>query len=160
MNRRYFFGGLATGFLLPLITASVVLYFFLRPPSLSLEELRLHELNNNQITESSLNGKPLLVNFWATWCKPCLLELPDLLKAQDSLKGRVTLIFVSDETTDQVARFLKAKGFKGLFVCTPLDLVQLGLKVRPATYFYDSHGKISDTHMGPLDFKTVMKYFK
>jgi|SRR5450755_1332653 thiol-disulfide isomerase/thioredoxin len=160
MNRRYFFGGLATGFLLPLLIASIVLYFFLRPPSFSLDELRLHDLTNNQVTASSLNGKPLLINFWATWCKPCLLELPDLLKAQDSLKGKETFVFVSDETTDQVARFVKAKGFKGLFVCTPLDLVQKGLKVRPATYFYDDQGKISDTHLGPLDYKTVMKNFR
>ena len=69
-----------------------------------------------QVSEVSLktalkpNGKPLLVNFWATWCDPCREEFPELVKIDNEYKGKIDFVTVSlDDITDidtAVPRFL------------------------------------------------------
>jgi thiol-disulfide isomerase/thioredoxin len=57
------------------------------------------------------NGKPLLINFWATWCDPCREEFPDLVKIDDEFRGKIDFITVSlddlAEIDRDVPRFLK-----------------------------------------------------
>lgn len=60
-----------------------------------------------QITDAKLkelvkpNGKPLLVNFWATWCDPCREEFPDLVKIENDYRGKIDVITISlDDITD------------------------------------------------------------
>lgn len=57
------------------------------------------------------NGKPLLINFWATWCEPCREEFPDLVKIGTDYKGKIDLITVSldelSEINGEVPKFLK-----------------------------------------------------
>ena len=56
------------------------------------------------------NGKPLLINFWATWCTPCVEEFPDLVKIGADYKGKIDLITVSldelSEINGEVPKFL------------------------------------------------------
>ncbi|HEX8197732.1 MAG TPA: TlpA disulfide reductase family protein [Pyrinomonadaceae bacterium] len=56
------------------------------------------------------NGRPLLINFWATWCEPCREEFPDLVKIGADYKGKIDLITVSldelSEINGEVPKFL------------------------------------------------------
>ena len=45
------------------------------------------DLDNNEVDLSSFRGKKILINYWATWCGPCIQEMPSLLKAQEALKA-------------------------------------------------------------------------
>ena len=58
------------------------------------------------------NGKPLLINFWATWCDPCREEFPDLVKLDAEYKGKIDFIIVSlddpEEISTTVPKFLSA----------------------------------------------------
>lgn len=58
------------------------------------------------------NGKPLLVNFWATWCEPCREEFPDLVKIDNDFRGKIDFFTVSlddsAEITTSVPRFLES----------------------------------------------------
>lgn len=58
------------------------------------------------------NGKPLLVNFWATWCEPCREEFPDLVKIDGDFRGKIDFFTVSlddsAEITTSVPRFLES----------------------------------------------------
>lgn len=58
------------------------------------------------------NGKPLLVNFWATWCEPCREEFPDLVKIDNDFRGKIDFITVSlddsAEITTSVPQFLES----------------------------------------------------
>ena len=49
------------------------------------------------------NGKPLLVNFWATWCDPCREEFPDLVKVDQQYKGKIDFITVSLDDVENIA---------------------------------------------------------
>lgn len=62
------------------------------------------------------DSTPLLVNFWATWCKPCMEEMPLLIKADSLYKGRVKLLLVSFDMlrdTGRVRRTIAAKALPG-----------------------------------------------
>jgi len=50
------------------------------------------------------NGKPLLVNFWATWCDPCREEFPDLVKIDEDYKGKIDFITVSLDDLAEINR--------------------------------------------------------
>ncbi len=101
---------------------------------------------------SDLQGKPVVLNFWATWCGPCRLEMPELVKAAGADPNLVVLATDVQEARTPVEDF--AAEFK---MNLPIVLDKDG-KVRnlyrvpglPTTYFIDKTGKIASVVVGPL----------
>ncbi len=75
-------------------------------------DFTLKDMNGVDVRLSDLHGKPLVVNFWATWCPPCLLETPELVDLADAYKDRgLAIVGISyDDAPEQVQQF--AKQFK------------------------------------------------
>lgn len=69
------------------------------------EELALVDLNGNAHAVGQFGNDYLLVNFWATWCKPCIEEMPSLQKLQNEFGEDLTVILVSDEKLDKINAF-------------------------------------------------------
>ena len=97
------------------------------------------------VTLASFKGKPLLLNLWATWCAPCVAEMPTLDAAAATLAPKVQVIAVSQDLqgTEKVAPFFAAKKFATL---KPYLDPKLGLSLAyqanlPTTILYDSTGK-------------------
>lgn len=97
------------------------------------------------VTLASFKGKPLLLNMWATWCAPCVAEMPTLDAAAKSLAGKVQVIAVSQDMqgADKVTPFFAEKKFTTL---QPYLDPKLGLSLAyqanlPTTILYDSTGK-------------------
>jgi thiol-disulfide isomerase/thioredoxin len=96
-------------------------------------------------TFAEFRGKPLLVNLWATWCTPCVVEMPSL----DVLAAReqgVQVLALSQDTVgrDKVDAFFAKGGFKELEPYLDAELAmmtQLGLGTLPTTILYDAEGK-------------------
>ena len=101
---------------------------------------------------SDLQGKPVVLNFWATWCGPCRLEMPELVKAAAANQDLVVLAADVQEARSPVEDF--AAEFR---MNLPVVLDKDG-KVRslyrvpglPTTYFIDKAGKIASAVVGPL----------
>lgn len=91
-------------------------FTILRPPQ-ELPSLRLFHLEGGTTDLSALRGKPILVNFWASWCAVCRLELPALDRLyRDAWRGRVQVVAVSEDRgpREVVARFVKSLDLKAL----------------------------------------------
>jgi len=108
-------------------------------------------------TLTQFRGKPLMVNLWATWCAPCVAEMPTLDALAKGAGDRFRLIVVSQdlEGAKVVAPFFKAKGFTTLepYLDQQNVLMQaLGTETLPTTVFYDAKGKEQWRVMGAMDW--------
>lgn len=106
-------------------------------------------------------GKWVLVNFWATWCPPCLEEIPDLIKLSETRKD-VVVIGIAMEY--QSAKYVKEFA-DNLFVTYPIVLgdrkiaAQIGaIPGLPTSYMYNPQGKLAAQHVGPLTRKAIESY--
>lgn len=112
---------------------------------------------------SVLQGKPVLVNFWATWCPPCRAEMPELVAAygrhQD--QGLVIVGINLQEPDDMVLNFAGEFGIRFPLVIDRegelADVWRLGGPIQgiPTSYFIDETGVIRDFFYGPLNEKTL-----
>ena len=70
------------------------------------------DLNGETVHLESFRGKKVLVNFWATWCTPCLQEMPSLVRAQEILtKDNYVFLFPSTDEIEKIKNFNKSKFF-------------------------------------------------
>ena len=112
-------------------------------------------------------GKVVLVNFWATWCKPCRAEMPQLSKLAQSLKARgFDLLTISNDEADQeatAAKVLKDEGFSlPAYIKKVQDDDQFTNSVHlgwfgtlPSLFLYDRNGKEAKVFVGETSMKDI-----
>jgi uncharacterized protein (TIGR03435 family) len=94
---------------------------------------------------SELRGKVVVLEFWATWCDPCIEEIPHLNSLQDALAGKpVEFISISDEPKDKIEAFLKSHPMKGWIAADAKPAFEaFGVRGRPATFVIDAKGNLA-----------------
>ncbi|HEX6126210.1 MAG TPA: TlpA disulfide reductase family protein [Pyrinomonadaceae bacterium] len=112
-------------------------------------------------------GKPLLVNFWATWCEPCREEFPDLVKLDAEYKGKIDFITISlDDVSDingPVTKFLSEMkaGMPAYLLASQDDDAAIAIVSKdftgalPFTILYDATGKQAYVRQGKVNIDTV-----
>ncbi len=120
-----------------------------QPP---LPQIALHALDGQTQSVEAWRGRPLVINFWATWCPPCRREMPVLAEAQRRYP-EVRFVFADQgESPAQVRRFLERQNLhlENVF----LDDGALGRYYRvrgfPTTVFIGADGRMADIHVGEL----------
>ena len=112
----------------------------------ALPNFNLADQTGRQLQLRSLTGKPLLINLWATWCAPCITELPML----DALAGRnggaIKVLTVAQDmtNTEKVSIFLTDRGFRRLepWLDPKNDLAfHYGAGTLPTTIYYNAQGR-------------------
>jgi Thiol-disulfide isomerase and thioredoxins len=68
-------------------------------------------MSSEKVNLSRSEGKVILINFWATWCPPCVAEMPYLQKLYETYKDEVDFYFVTSEVRDKLQLFLDKKGY-------------------------------------------------
>ena len=116
------------------------------------------------VTLSQLRGKPVLLNFWATWCPPCVEEMPSLLALHKELGDQVTILAVSEDG-DQVAlqQFVRDHGVDLLTVRDTHNNNEIyGTFKFPETYIIDRNGKIVRKFIGATNWTSpdIVEYLK
>jgi thiol-disulfide isomerase/thioredoxin len=109
-----------------------------------LPNLTVKNASDESLPLASLKGKPVLINLWATWCAPCIAELPTLAKIAADGKLRVVTVSQDMGKPEEVAPFLKDKGGANLpgWLDPENDLAfAYGGGVLPTTILYDADGK-------------------
>lgn len=103
----------------------------------------IQTLNGASIPFSNLEGKPIVVNFWATWCPPCRAELPGLQELYNEYKGRVNFAFLSDEPAATIKKFSIEHQYQNLpfyrYQSVPEDFATRSI---PATFIISPKGKV------------------
>lgn len=109
-----------------------------------------------KVTLASFRGKPVLLNLWATWCAPCVGEMPTLDALAESLDGKVQVLTISQDLkgAEKVTPFFQKAGFHKLqpYLDTQAAFsttLQVNL---PTTILYDSNGKEVWRMLGGMDW--------
>lgn len=114
---------------------------------------------------SNLKGKVVVLNFWATWCPPCVEETPALNSLQQRIASRGGVVLGVSVDDDEAAyeRFLKENGIVFLTYrdASKKSAQDYGTKMYPETYIIDRHGKIARKVIGQQqwDSAEMLSYF-
>jgi peroxiredoxin len=125
-------------------------------------EFQLLNTDGEPVSLTSHRGSVVLLNFWATWCAPCRIEMPLLQETYETYQGQelVVLGIDFDEPAEQVAEFGTELGLSFPLLLDPGGEVQSLYRVRgyPTTVVLDRTGKISAYHIGILAESQLSDY--
>jgi peroxiredoxin len=124
-------------------------------------DFQLEDLNGQTISLSDLRGRPIILNFWATWCGPCRAEMPYLQQVYDQWQeqGLVLLAVNLKENSSQVNQFMQSNGysFSVLFDNSGSVGNQYDIQAIPTTFFIDTDGIIQDWKVGSFPSKAAIE---
>jgi peroxiredoxin len=124
-------------------------------------DFELQSLSETQIRLSDLGGKVVLINFWATWCGPCRLEMPAIQARYLQHPGELEVLAVNfDEPKEAVQAFVDELGLTFPVLLDPGAGVQDLYRVRgyPTTYLVDPKGVVRVVHIGFMTEKQLDAY--
>lgn len=114
------------------------------------------DLDENNLDLSEFKQGKIVINYWATWCAPCIKEMPSLKRAEKILKDYgYTFLLVSDETISKISRFKKEMNFDFNFLKSSKSFETLGIYSMPTSYIFDETGKLVETIVGAIEWDSV-----
>ncbi len=131
-------------------------------------EFTLRDVNGKAVSLSSLKGKVILLNFWATWCPPCKAEMPSMNKLYNEMraKGLEIVAVSSDNALAPIKEFLAKSRVDFIVLFDENKAVSKAFKVfsMPTTFLIDRNGFIVEKYYGEYDWtdaevrKQIEKY--
>lgn len=113
------------------------------------------DLAGNPIELVDYKGKRVLVNYWATWCRPCIEEMPDLLELQEILATEnYVLVLASDESTKKIENFKQKRGFDFNFIKYNGTYAELNIDALPVSFVYNEAGEEVLRFDGAMEWTT------
>ena len=113
---------------------------------------------------SDYRGKPVVLNFWASWCGPCKMEMPDFDETYSEYGDQVHFLMVnltdgSQETMETASAFIAAEGysFPVYFDTERSGAIAYGVSAVPVTYFIDAEGYFVTYQPGMLSAEALQK---
>lgn len=127
-------------------------------------DFTVYDQAGNAVNLSDFVGKPTIVNFWASWCGPCKMEMPDFDEKYKELGEEIHFVMVnmtdgSQETIEKAAAFVEESGYSfPVYYDTDMDAAMTyGVSSIPSTFFIDAEGNAVAWAQGMIDAATLQK---
>lgn len=120
-------------------------------------DFTVYDGSGQAVTLSGFRGKPVVLNFWASWCGPCRMEMPEFDQEAKQQQGKVQFVMVNmtseGETAEKASAFVREKGYSlPVFYDTKADAAAAyGVRALPTTYFIRADGSIAARAEGAID---------
>jgi thiol-disulfide isomerase/thioredoxin len=127
---------------------------FIRDPDPA-PEFAAKGMDGKTVSLAAAHGKVVLLNFWATWCGPCRLEVPDLVELQTKYKDQLQVIgLVVDDTDEEAVRDFAKKYSINYPIAMATDAMRIqfgGVPALPTSFIIDAQGRVVQKHIGLRD---------
>lgn len=127
-------------------------------------DFTVYDEDGNAVSLSDFIGKPTIVNFWASWCGPCQMEMPDFDEKYKELGDEIHFLMVnmtdgSQETLETAKEFVANSGYSfPVYYDTDVDAAMTySVSSIPSTYFMDAEGHAVARAQGMIDGETLQK---
>ena len=134
------------------------------PEKMKAPDFTVYDADGNEVHLTDFVGKPIVLNFWASWCGPCKMEMPDFNEKYLELGEEVQFLMInmtdgSRETVAIASEFIKESGYSfPVFYDTKMDAANTyGAYSLPMTFFIDAEGYPVTRATGAIDAETLMR---
>lgn len=122
-------------------------------PEKLVDRILLTDLEGNEISLERFKGKTIFLNFWATWCRPCLAEMPDIDLASKILEEEnYVFLAASDEDLEKIKEFVTKFDYSFQIVHLERSVFDLNIMALPTTMIIDKNGEIIYNEVGARDW--------
>jgi len=125
-------------------------------------DFTLKDLDGNTVRLSDFRGKVVFLNFWATWCGPCRMEMADIEEVHQEYRNRGVVVLGVDlrESAGMVRSFVQQGGYTWTFLLDTSGQVGTAYRVRgiPSSFFIDREGVIRAVAVGAIPGETMEQY--
>ena len=111
------------------------------------------DMEGNEVSLASFFGKPIVLNFWASWCGPCKMEMPEIQKFYEQYGDQIHFLLVSvDDSVETAKAFIEKEEytFPVYFDTASMGAYSYGASSIPLTYFIDAEGNLQAYYMGAM----------
>lgn len=122
-------------------------------PEKLVDRIQLVDLDGNELLLSGFKGKTIFLNYWATWCRPCLAEMPDIDQASKILEEEnYVFLAASDEDLEKIKEFVTKFDYSFQIVQLKRSVFDLDIMALPTTMIIDKNGEIIYNEVGARDW--------
>lgn len=148
MNRKSFWTGFFTGIILTGLIVFLFLISIVVQPDVSLTKMKVQDLSGNPVNIGEMAGKPVVINYWATWCAPCRQEFPGFENVKKRYEDKINFLMISDEEASLIQRFRDNNPYTFNYLRAVDGFEEIS--TRPTTFVYSSTGKLIEKRTGGL----------
>ncbi len=123
------------------------------PESKIPSDVLFEDLEGHPVALADYTGKKVLLNYWATWCRPCIEEMPSLLRSQVLLeKENYVVLLASDQSVETIKKFKQVRGFDFKYLKFNGSLAEQQIDALPVTFIYNEAGEQVEKILGGVEW--------